>query len=307
MSVVSGKLGTGDVFVYDGGNLTIGTSHLNNSSLNIEGGSVALGTPLQDENGNLLAYTLLQTATENHSGNAVIRLGAGGSGGTLDLTGSWANGHYELYSGTLMSSGTEGHISGKIDIDIAAGDTLEIKDIIFTRDLSAVEQHTHSATIASGGQLLLTGSTDIRLHTLDVTLEKPQDGEVCVVPVVFEAYTSGDEKANLDVQALNITLDEETLEDLIADSADGDGESKYQIVSVSNAPDTDKISDYITTNFTTVTINGGSIWNARINDQGQLILLSEIPEPATFALMTGLVFVAFAGTRRRRCTRNFGR
>lgn len=347
----TGKLGTGSVYVYGDGDLTIGSSHLNNHSLNIEGGEVKLGEP-KIEGGKLVGYSLLQNAADNHEllkdnipGNEVaIRLGANGTGGTLDLTGSWANGYYQLYSGTLTSTNTEyphyhehydesgnllhtdkcysGKISGRIEIDIAEGKTLEIKDVYFTApteevrpgDFSTDEEyekalkehqefHTHTAKISSGGQLLLTGQTDIQLNSLDIELEKPADGKTFISPITFEADVNATgQPIKLGVEQFSIEVDRETLEDLIDDSSDG--ESKYQIVSLSGSHATEEgaLSKHVEiAGFITVkSSDNGEAWHARLNDKGQLILLSEIPEPAAFALMVGLVATTLAGTRRRR-------
>lgn len=322
--VQSGKLGKGDVYVYQGGTLAIGTGHLNNSSLNIEGGEVTLGEPLLDGNGELIGYTLLQNVAGVHGSldsedPVAIRLGADGSGGTLDLTGSWANGYYQLYSGVLTSTPPEtphkhfdengnlitdqcynGKISGKIDIDIAAGDTLEIHNIMFTRDLElSGGVHEHKATIDNGGQLKLTGSTDMKLHelTLDLTENFDPDNQT-TTPILFENY----ENTSLAVKEMNIKIDDTTLEALIANSEDG--KVAYQAVSIidseGNVVNNTDVSDYVKAEFISIKVNDGSHWKAEIDPATGTLFFMAIPEPAAFALTIGLASVVFAGMRRRR-------
>lgn len=306
--VQSGKLGTGDVYVYQGGTLAIGTGHLNNSSLNIEGGEVTLGEPLL-ENGKFIGYTLLQNSAGIHGSldsedPVAIRLGAKGTGGTLDLTGSWANGYYQLYSGTLTSTSPDynGKISGKIDIDIADGKTLEIHNIMFTRDLDLSEGvHEHKATIEDGAQLKLTGSTDMKLHklTLDLTVTENFDpADQSKTPILFENY----ENTSLAVKEMDVMIDDATLEALIANSEDG--KVAYQAISIidseGNVVNDADISEYVKAEFLSIKVNDGSRWKAEIDPATGTLFFMAIPEPAAFALTIGLASVAFAGMRRRR-------
>ena len=324
--VQSGKLGKGDVYVYQGGTLAIGTGHLNNSSLNIEGGEVTLGEPLLAENGELMGYTLLQNVAGIHGSldsehPVAIRLGADGSGGTLDLTGSWANGYYQLYSGLLTSTPPEtphkhydengnlitdqcynGKISGKIDIDIAAGKTLEIHNIMFTRDLEVSGGvHEHTATIEDGAQLKLTGSTDMKLHkmTLDLTVTENFDpADQSKTPILFENY----ENTSLAVKEMDVMIDDATLEALIANSEDG--KVAYQAISIidseGNVVNDADISEYVKAEFLSIKVNDGSRWKAEIDPATGTLFFMAIPEPAVFALTIGLASVVFAGMRRRR-------
>ena len=323
---MTGKLGTGDVYVYDGGELTIGSSHLNNSSLNVEGGTVTLGEPKLDDDGSLMGYTLLQNVAGVHGSlnsedPVAIRLGANGTGGTLDLTGSWANGYYQLYSGILTSTPPEtphkhfdengnlitdqcynGKISGKIDIDIAAGDTLEIHNIMFTRDLEVSGGvHEHTATIEDGAQLKLTGSTDMKLHklTLDLTVTENFDpADQSKTPILFENY----ENTSLAVKEMDVMIDDATLEALIANSEDG--KVAYQAISIidseGNVVNDADISEYVKAEFLSIKVNDGSRWKAEIDPATGTLFFMAIPEPAAFALMIGLASVVFAGMRRRR-------
>ena len=318
---MTGKLGTGDVYVYGGGNLTVGSSHLNNSSLNIEGGTVTLGVPKLNDKGELMGYTLLQNVAEIHGSldsehPVAIRLGADGSGGTLDLTGSWANGYYQLYSGLLTSTPPEtphkhfdekgnlitdqcynGKISGKIDIDIAAGNTLEIHDIMFTRDLElSGGVHEHKATIDNGGQLKLTGSTDMKLHELTLELGK-LDLSQATTPILFENY----EGTSLAVQKLSVNIDDDTLAALIAESENG--KVAYQAISIidsnGNILKDEDMSKYVTTEFLSVAVNDGSRWKAEVDYKTGTLYFMAIPEPMV-ALTLGLFSIALVGTRRRR-------
>lgn len=318
---MTGKLGAGDVYVYDGGNLTVGSSHLNNSSLNIEGGAVALGAPKLNDKGELMGYTLLQNVAGIHGSldsehPVAIRLGADGSGGTLDLTGSWANGYYQLYSGLLTSTPPEtphkhydengklitdqcynGKISGKIDIDIAAGDTLEIHDIMFTRDLEVSGGvHEHKATIDNGGQLKLTGSTDMKLHELTLELGA-LDLSKAATPILFENY----ESTSLAVQKLSVNIDDDTLAALIAESENG--KVAYQAISIidsnGNILKDEDISKYVKTEFHSVAVNDGSRWKAEVDYTTGTLYFMAIPEPMV-ALTLGLFSIVLVGTRRRR-------
>lgn len=318
---MTGKLGSGDVYVYDGGNLTIGSSHLNNSSLNIEGGTVTLGSPKLNEDGELMGYTLLQNVAGVHGSlnsedPVAIRLGTDGSGGTLDLTGSWANGYYQLYSGLLTSTPPEtphkhfdengklitdqcynGKISGKIDIDIAAGDTLEIHNIMFTRDLElSGGVHEHKATIDNGGQLKLTGSTDMKLHELTLELGA-LDLSKATTPILFENY----EGTSLAVQKLSVNIDDDALAALIAESENG--QVAYQAISIidsnGNILKDEDMSKYVTTEFLSVAVNDGSRWKAEVDYATGTLYFMAIPEPMV-ALTLGLFSIALVGTRRRR-------
>ncbi len=323
--VQSGKLGTGDVYVYQGGTLVIGTGHLNNSSLNIKGGEVTLGEPLLNDEekfkGELMGYTLLQNVAGVHGSlnsehPVAVRLGADGSGGTLDLTGSWANGYYQLYSGLLTSTPPEtphkhydengnlitdqcynGKISGKIDIDIAAGDTLEIHNIMFTRDLDLSGGiHEHKATIENGGQLKLTGSTDMKLHELTLELGL-LDLNNATTPILFENY----EGTSLAVKKLSVNVDDATLATLIAESENG--RVAYQAISIvdsnGNILENENMSEYVTAEFISVAVNDGSRWKAEVDPVTGTLYFMTIPEPMA-ALTLGLFSAALAGTRRRR-------
>ncbi len=318
---MTGKLGTGDVYVYKGGALTVGSSHLNNSSLSIEGGTVILGAPKLDADGELMGYTLLQNVAGVHGSlnsehPVAVRLGADGSGGTLDLTGSWANGYYQLYSGLLTSTSPEtphkhfdaagnlitdecynGKISGKIDIDIAAGDTLEIHNIMFTRDLEVSGGiHEHKATIDNGGQLKLTGSTDMKLHELTLELGA-LDLNNATTPILFENY----EGTSLAVQKLSVNIDDDTLAALIAESENG--RVAYQAISIvdsnGNILENENMSEYVTAEFISVAVNDGSRWKAEVDPVTGTLYFMTIPEPMA-ALTLGLFSAVLAGTRRRR-------